>query len=552
MSGVARPHAEQFLLLQLPCGLLARVASFLPPGEAVYGLRTVCKAFARELHAPDLLQITVGRKRPSVSSIALVSRWGAPGSCRGLTYKQRFQLLLDAAQGGSAKAVAQLSRSTGCLPNEEVFRAAARAGNEEVCDWLLGQDVELQDRGAWVLAVAAEAGHTALCQKLHNAGLHLDAHAMRLALRAGRRAVYDWMREQGPMHEASPLELQQADTREDLPEELWVNAAYGGQLELMQELKGYRRTKPEDLPAVAHGCPLAVLRRVVEECQSQSPSVEPTARQRSDIMAAAAASPTPDWQGKVLWLLQTGTCSPILDFDRGAAAAFVALPDAERRLEWLAGQGCGLQGCEQLMYASMKAGRSGLVLNLWSKVKEGLVGDSLVRTGSAAVEQAFVHWGLGLARQLHCQGLPVNAYELVYLAASGGRLDATQWAVQLVWEEDARAAAAAAGEQQQQQMHGQAAAAVGDVEVLGAGQRANGLAPLPLMDAAQEAEVLEEYDTQYLMEQACESGSLELVQWLLARGVPLGSGTVGQAVDSGNEVLVEWMVQQGSDVEEVG
>ncbi len=567
MIGVAHPHSGQSLLLQLPRALLARIASFLPPGEAAYGLRTVCHAFARELpvYAPELLRITVSKKRPPVSSVALVSRWGATGSCRGLTYKQRFQLLLDAARGGSAKAVAQLSRSTGCLLNEKVFRAAAHAGNEEVCEWLLGQDIELQDRGAWVLAVAAEAGHTALCKKLYDAGLRLDTCALNLALRAGRPAVFNWMCEQGPIHEASPVQLRAADMPDGLPADLWGNAAYGGQLELMQELKGCSKAEAEDLPAVAHGCPLPVLRELVEECSSyRHPRVGFTARQAADIMAAAAASPTPDWQDKVLWLLQTGTCSPINGFGKGTAAAFAALPDAEQRLEWLAGQGFELQDCRELMHAAVEAGRGELVLQLWFNAKEGQreTGEALVWTGLQAVAQAVVRWGLGLARQLQCQGMPVDAYEVVYHAIYAGRLDALQWAVQLAREEMAREAAAAAGvavgggqqqqqEQQQQQAHGRAEAA-GDVQIMDAGQQAKDQAPLPLTDAAQEAQVLEEFLIQFQMEPACESGSLELVQWMHARGVPLGSGIVGHAVDSGNEALVEWMVEQGVDVEEVG
>ncbi len=571
MSFITDPHPEQSLPLQLPCGLLARIASFLPPGEAAYGLRTVCQAFARELYAPELLTITVGRKRSPVSSIALVSRWGATGSCRGLTYKQRSQLLLDAAQGGSAKAVAQLSRSTGCLPNEDVFRAAARAGNEKVCEWLLGQDIELQDRGAWVLAVAVEAGHMALCQKLHNAGLRLDKHALRLALRAGRRAVFGWMRRQGHVYEASPLELQQADMPDDLPEELWANAAYGGQLELMQELKGDKRAKPEDLPAAAHGCPLAMLRELVEECKHQSPSMEPTVMQRADTMAAAATCPTPDWQDKVLWLLQTGTCSTMNDFDQGAAAAFAALPDAEQRLEWLAGQGFGFQRSRLLLGASVKAGKAELVLQLWSKAKEGLTDNERRLAGSALVEQALLLQGdLGLAMQLQCQGPPVSARAMVLIAACAGRLDVMQWAVQLLREEQAGEAGEAAGvaggivaggggdgaageQQQQQQQEGQGQPqAAGDVEVLDAGQKASNQAQMLQEDADQDAEALDALHVYDLMRPACDSGSLELVQWLLARDVLLGPGAVGQAVDSGNETLVEWMVEQGCDVREVG
>lgn len=383
-------------------------------------------------------------------------RWGAAGSCRGLTYKKRFLLLLDAAQGGSAEAVAQLSRSTGCLPNEMLFHAAAHAGNVEVCEWLLGQDIELQGRGAWVLATAAEAGHTALCEKLHTAGFRLTTYAMRLALRNGRRAVLDWMQGQGQLYEASPLELRRADMCDNLPEELSDNAAYGGQLELVQKLKGSKQAKPEDLPAVAHGCPLAVLQKLVEACLCMDPHVEVSASQRASIMAAAVTSPTTDWQAKVLWLLQAEVAPAINQLDKGraGAAAFAALPDAPQRLEWLGAQGLGLQVSRELLHASAEAGRSELVLQLWSQAQARLREDPLWSVGNALVELAVQQGDLRLAQQLESQGAPVDAYELVLTAAAAGRLDSMRWAVQLLREEQAAAPAdmdaGGGGEEQQQ------------------------------------------------------------------------------------------------------
>ncbi len=113
------------------------------------------------------------------------------------------------------------------------------------------------------------------------------------------------------------------------------------------------------------------------------------------------------------------------------------------------------------MHASAEAGRSELVLQLWSKAKAGLIKGAFSSVGNALVEQAVRHGDLRLAMQLHCQGAPVDAYELVITAASAGRLDAMQRAVQLLREEQAGEAAAAAGmaaggggEQQQQHQQG--------------------------------------------------------------------------------------------------
>lgn len=117
------------------------------------------------------MTVRMGDKQPHVPLHALLARWGQPGSSRGLTYKQRVLLLIDAARNGDPGALEQLSHSTGCLRNEDVFHAAARTGQHDVCKWLLQQGCPLEREGALVQAVAADAGHTRLCAELVEAGL---------------------------------------------------------------------------------------------------------------------------------------------------------------------------------------------------------------------------------------------------------------------------------------------------------------------------------------------------------------------------------------------
>lgn len=131
----SRPRLSSInpVLTTLPSDRLTHNASFLPPGEAAQSLRPACKVFARELRSPQLLTVPIGKQRPPVPKHALLARWGQEGSSRGLTYKQRPQLSLDAARGGDAEALQRLALSTGCLVNEKVFRAAAHANQQEVC-----------------------------------------------------------------------------------------------------------------------------------------------------------------------------------------------------------------------------------------------------------------------------------------------------------------------------------------------------------------------------------------------------------------------------------
>ncbi len=573
MSLRSRAENRDSFLLRLPDQPLNHIARLLPPGEAAYNLRPVCKALARDISSKELLTVSVGNSRPAVPVHALVGRWGKQGSCCVLTYKQRVQVLVEAARNGDVDALEQLSHSTGCLPNEDILRAAASTGHRDVCSWLLEGDCALRDMGAWVLAVAAENGHTSLCKRLYRAGFSLNYHYTgRLAARAGQEEVLlKWLQYQS----ASSMPYANAGSvgmPEGLQERWWANAAYSGHLELMRKLKGKHAAKPADLPAVAHGCPLAVLQGMVQECAGSSGTL--TASQHAAITAGAVTSPRPDWQDKVTWLLQEQGHAPIRTLDRHSARDFAALPDAVQRLNWLAARGFGLQDCRQLLGAAVEGGREELVGAM--RIAGAGAGQEPDREwgvfATALVNLAVEKGHLSIARELHSKGLPVALGELGRAAGSTGRVDVVQWAMGVMREQkEKEAAVAAAGAAASSSTGDEGASGSGnlrqgqgqgrDLEIgadgavqigvagwatgsersqAGQGQ-ATGLATemdLPSMGA--------------LMDGACGSGSLELVRWLRALGVPWATGQLCSAVKSGNQELVQWMVeQQGFNIHEV-
>ncbi len=547
MSDPAQIDPDSLLLTKLPSDVLAHIASFLPPGEAAYSLRPACKLFARE-RSPQLLKVPIGMQHPPVASHALLARWGQEGSSRGLTYKQRLQLLLDAARGGDAEALQQLSLSTGCLVNEEVFRTAARADQQEVCSWLMKQDCDLADDGTWVLAAAAQAGHTELCRKLYGAGFRLPYYTSLLAARAGQGAVMEWLR-YSKMSEDVPLWcINRARMPLDLPDEWWPNAAYSGHLQLMRQLKGSRIAKPKELPSVAHGCPLAMLQDMVRECmKARLPLLD---SQCAAIVAGALTSPTPDWQAKVTWLLteqgEEDEYAPIHTLCPRDAQSFAALPDAEQRLGWLEGLGFGLRSCRQLMKAAVEAGRADLVSTLrLDPDGQGVNGRNYATFASELVALAVKGGQLGIAQELLRRGLPrLELDEVAREAGSTGRVDVAQWVLGVIAEEHQV-------QQHEQQCAGKPASGAAEAPDAGPGAGAEGSScgqgQGPDWNGSSKLRFL----LSVMMDCACQSGSLELVQWLRERGAPLWQGTLQHAAQSGNELLVEWVVEQGFDMEQV-
>ncbi len=437
-----------------------------------------------------------------------------------------------------------------------------------------------------MLAVAADAGHTGLCEELTEAGLQPTLYAGRLA---GNANVIEWLLgaliQRPTQVDIDVYSAGIQGVREGLSKALWANAAYSGHVDLMRVLKGDSPITPEDLQAVARGCPLAVLAEMVQEFE-QSPSDGPlTNHQENMNLGGALISPIPDWQEKAGWLLRRMPCGPALSLDHPSAQEFARLPDAQQRLDWLAEAAPGLRYYDDRICWAAEAGRADLVMKLWYPPTEEALQDSAgFDWYTAFLSDAVPHGHMGLAQELLALGAPVGVWGLASAAGSTGRVGMAQWAVGVIRQEQekeaAAAAAAAAGMgsgtggasaadirpppspppplpqqqllQQEQQKKGarsssaEAAAQAASVAEGGGGQ--------PQVEGQEESivtdgnrEVLE-----CMLKYSLGSGSLELVRWLRARGVPWGACVLHYAAESGNEALVEWMVQLGYDVEQVG
>ncbi len=388
-------------------------------------------------------------------------------------------------------------------------------------------------------------------RQLHTAGFAVLLYSARLAARAGHGDAVAWVVDNHAYVEPTPDTVRRAGMPGGLQTQLWANAAHAGHVGLMRGLMGSMvAATPQDLQAVAHGCSLGVLC----ECILKSGSWQ---RGQAHVMAGAVSSPTPDWRDKVKWLLQPQFCSPIDALDKYSARSFVALPDAEQRLEWLEGQGYGLRACGEMLRAAVEAGRAELVGKLPLR-REGVLEEPENAPSLAGLVTLAVQEGhLGVARELRGRGVPVDVCSLAEAAGATGRADVVQWALGVMKEEEDREAAAAAAEGgdgapagQEQQEPLQGARDVGDVT--GAGQESGTGSGGEVCGEAVRITDDNWLDISALWNLAIESGSLELVQWLHARGVDWDAYQLACAAKSGNEVLVERMVEHGYEMTEVG
>eukprot|EP00953_Heterococcus_sp_UTEX-ZZ885_P016773 9409-Heterococcus_DN1.PRE.5 len=100
-----------------------------------------------------------------------------------------------AAQGGHLAVLKHLRREGCDWEAGHIACEAAATGNREMIDWLwLQLDVRMD---AGVIAAAADAGHTAMCQHLRSLGCHLDPEAYSAAAAHGHLETLRWLRENG-------------------------------------------------------------------------------------------------------------------------------------------------------------------------------------------------------------------------------------------------------------------------------------------------------------------------------------------------------------------
>ncbi|PNH05497.1 hypothetical protein TSOC_008241 [Tetrabaena socialis] len=274
--------------------LVQRFAASLTSNEVACALRLVNKATAAQF---STAQRTTVRLSQPVPHHAFLWRWAGPDAMRTLAWKQRFELpCLTARSGSIANLEVLLARDD--LPPvlaPYVFRAAAAAGQLDVCVWLR------QQACPWCvgyLAAAAEGGHRAVCEWLlangyPDTGNHRGGPDA-AAARGGHVDLLDWL----------------------------LLRAGGAHVAVLYLLAG-----------AAEGCDLPTLKRL-HHTYVDAPPEEPPFLFKPAIISAAAGSPTTDWQAKVEWLEARGYPQARIAFEVAAAQ-----PDALPRLQWLRQRG---------------------------------------------------------------------------------------------------------------------------------------------------------------------------------------------------------------------
>ncbi|PNH04065.1 hypothetical protein TSOC_009814, partial [Tetrabaena socialis] len=359
--------------------LVQRFAVSLSPNEVAGTLRLVNKATATQFRGT---QHSTMRLSQPVPHHAFVWRWAGPGAMRRLSVCDRRALArLTARSGSTANLEVLLARDDLGLDAppmlDSLFESAAEAGQLDMCAWL-------QQQG-WPLGTCL-----------------LDA-----AARGGQQAVYEWLLANGC---PNGNEVEAA-----------AQAAKRGHVRMMDWLL-LGASAPEEMPlckedllqAVAAGCDLPTLQRLHHTYLDSRGGELPDWSQQ-EVVAAAAGSPTADWQAKVLWLEARG-CPRAEEACTRAAAE----PDALARLQWLRQRGYPFG---QLV--AHRAAGAGSVEALQYVLDQGGAGYD----GVGLMESAAHGGHVAIMEVLHARGIPADEHATV-LAAAGGHLPAVAWLVE--------------------------------------------------------------------------------------------------------------------------
>ncbi|KXZ44125.1 hypothetical protein GPECTOR_73g646 [Gonium pectorale] len=308
------------------------------------------------------------------------------GATRGLTLKQRHQLLSLTAASGVVANLGVAEQAAGCVLTYQVFEAAAATGKLESCQWLRGRGCPMEEcegSGCGLLGAAAAGGHRHVCEWLLGLGLVWSSDGLAEAARGGHVGLMEWLQERRP------------------------------HMRLIEKTAAEPDAQLLLLEGAAHGCDLATLQRLWRASGALRSREEgcggPT------LAAAAAGSPTPDWAAKVKWLEAQGC-------PRGSAAqAAAACPDAPARLAWLRGRGFPVN--ESTVVAAARSGNVAAVQYLLAEVGVAPAGRS---TAPAYAAQGG---HLAALQALHAAGWGVGASHTSRTAAARGHLHVLAWLV---------------------------------------------------------------------------------------------------------------------------
>ncbi|GLC40888.1 hypothetical protein PLESTB_000012400 [Pleodorina starrii] len=517
MNVAATPVLESASDIKTFCDLgweiYERIAAFLPSNEVACTVRLISKSMASLFRGYRSVQLS-----EPVPHHAFLSHWSRPEALHNLTLKQRRQLLDLTARSGCLDNLQVASTAAGCPLTEEVLIVAAGSGHLDMCLWLLqrkcpcGPDavaaaaraghpavaVLLLHEGmrasfqAW--AAAAGAGHWAVCERLLADGMPCDARAPIAAARGGHVGLTHWLLQ------LPEIQLPRGSSLVIFQTELLEAAAYGFELAALQQLHQALRLQRPAAAAAGHDGDNdddnGDYDRIDSSLQGNAGGA---------LLAAALASPIPDWRAKVQWL-QAQRCV-IRDEDGirlQEPEVLVRLPDCVERLDLLLRphqqEGFLLQKTRtatDVLYAAIGAGNLSLVRYL----REGR--PWLPAHATRAAERAAEAGDLAILEELVALGWSINS-SVVEAAVEGGHLHVLRW------------------------LEGPVAGPAGRVALRAA------MGP-------------------WLARVAAESGSsLELLVWLRERGCRWSEWTFVTAAGAGCPAVVEGLVARGCPMPEAG
>ncbi|GFR47230.1 hypothetical protein Agub_g8914 [Astrephomene gubernaculifera] len=465
-----------------PDELVSHVLSFLPANEIACTARLVSRKFAAAFRTHRVVHLS----QPSPYH-AFVHHWSRTESYRGLTREQREKLVSCTAGAGDIANLQVALTSTGTSDIFFTTRAAAKAGHIDACQLLIrwfgaiGLNVKYQ----WILEAGAEGGRLHICQWAQLQGQQLGyVKALEYAALNGHPDVCVWAIQQQPTHpfHTDALVLAAAGGHEVL---LWYLASHLG-------ITASRSSRL--LEEVALGCSLPVMQLFIDILE---PDLEDT-----NLAVMAAASPTPDWQAKVEWLVTAGVNPRPFGFidvahvdDGGDHTPELICNHVSsmERIEFLEDWG--------FLFDDGAAG------GLETAAKRGHV--EVFKILYAFLEEN------GLDEETELEEGPLHTLET---AARHGHLNVVKWAVETVEREVAQAGPEAATEEETVEYLRQR---FGDVD---RGHRFLGPDH---------------------MQAALHSGNIELLVYLRECGCPWGSSCFLAAVRDGSPETVEWLAQHG-------
>ncbi|KAG2489245.1 hypothetical protein HYH03_012265 [Edaphochlamys debaryana] len=320
------------------------------------------------------------------------------------------EALVAAAVAGQLGSCRWLSADQPLLPLRPALLAAAQAGQGEAVHWCLDNGAEWTEQAVYG---AAFEGHLLLMQQL-------------LDCQPGPSPGPGPGPGPPPLSPLAALLVGTTSGRVD-PGALLLAAAEGCSLPDLQSLWAAwlpQEPGPEPGPGPVTGPASVPAAGPGPALGGHAP--EPAAAggglqgsMLSQVLASAAASPTPDWRDKVVWLEGRGAARTGHACRRAAGR-----PDALARLVWLSGRG---YPADDPAVASAAAGADNVEALVWALGAGAEPGRSY---GTWAALDGHV----GVLRVLLDRGLLASPLEAVEGAAARGQLGVLRWAAEALGE----------------------------------------------------------------------------------------------------------------------